>query len=149
MACKEGGSPRVGGKMPEAISSRSRQVTLAGGSILSVLLISKAYLLCFRLPGHRPIQGHGWPEPFACAIIYFAAFLRYCFVRANNCDIINDPTVSHSLLRVDAAKLISKSFISITPVLELCTGTKAQEASRHGGNSTKPLKDQLGHLTVP
>lgn len=118
--------PWDGGEMPEAISLPERRSDTGCRSILSLLLISKVYY-CFFLIGCHPTVGLARALPFVCAIIYFGAFLRYCFVRANNCNVINDAVKLHSLLAVDAVKLISKSFMSITPVLDLCKGTKEQK----------------------
>lgn len=118
--------------MPQAISLPERGCDTGWQiNIVSVINI-KSILLCFCRSGRRPTVGPARTQPFACAIIYFGAFLRYCFVRANNCDVINEPTKLHSRLVVDATKLISKSFTSITPVLELCKGTKEQILKRNG-----------------
>lgn len=111
--------------MPEAISlPEHRSDTGLWINIISVINI-KSTLLCFCLAGLQalspaPIQ------PFAWTIIYFCEFLRYCFVRANHHEVINDSEDLHSLLVAYAVKLIFKSFMSITSVLELCKGTKEQ-----------------------
>lgn len=64
------------------------------GSISSQLLISKAHYFVLRLavcqssvaPAAVP------PWPFTKPIIYFGEFLRYCFVRANQGWVTNDPS---------------------------------------------------------
>lgn len=111
--------------MPEAISlPEHRSDTGLRINIISVINIKSA-LLWFCLAA---LQGLGPArlQPFACTIIYFREFLRYCFVRANHREVINDSEDLHSLVVPYAAKLIFKSFTSITPVLELCKGTKEQ-----------------------
>lgn len=111
--------------MPGAISSPEwRSDTSLQINIISVINI-KSTLLCFCL---APLQASGpaVEQPFAQAIIYFGEFLRYCFVRTNHRDVINGWEDLHSPSVAYAAKLIFKSFTSITPVLELCKGTKEQ-----------------------
>lgn len=111
--------------MPGAISSPEwRSDTSLQINIISVINI-KSTLLCFCL---APLQASGpaAEQPFAWAIIYFGEFLRYCFVRTNHRDVINGWEDLHSPSVAYAAKLIFKSFTSITPVLELCKGTKEQ-----------------------
>lgn len=103
----------------------STEVTLAYGSISSLLLISKAHYFVSCLAA-RQASGPARARPFARAVIYFREFLRYCFVRANHREVINDAEDLHSPLVARAAKLIFKSFTSIIPVLELCKGTKEQ-----------------------
>ncbi len=63
------------------------------GSISSQLLISKAHYFVLRL---AVCQSSGAPAaippwPFTKPIIYFGEFLRYCFVRANQGWVTNDP----------------------------------------------------------
>lgn len=83
-----------------ALSIRPRAVLgwLAEGSatarinIISVINIKSA-LLCFA-PGSvpklwGPVRRSPWP--FTKPIIYFGEFLRYCFVRANQGWVTNDP----------------------------------------------------------
>lgn len=111
--------------MPEAISLPAhRSDTGLRINIISVINIKSA-LLCFCLAALQA-EGPARAQPFACTIIYFREFLRYCFVRANHREVINDSEDLHSLLVAYAVKLIFKSFTSITPVLELCKGTKEQ-----------------------
>lgn len=111
--------------MPEAISlPEHRSDTGLQINIISVINIKSA-LLCFCLAALQAL-GPAHIQPFAWTIIYFREFLRYCFVRANHHEVINDSEDLHSLLVAYAVKLIFKSFTSITPVLELCKGTKEQ-----------------------
>lgn len=111
--------------MPEAISlPEHRSDSGLRINIISVINIKSA-LLCFCLAALQAL-GPTRIQPFAWTIIYFREFLRYCFVRANHDEVINDSEDLHSLLVAYAVKLIFKSFTSITPVLELCKGTKEQ-----------------------
>lgn len=122
--------------MPGAISSPEwRSDTSVQIDIISVINI-KSTLLCFCL---APLQASGpaAEQPFARAIIYFGEFLRYCFVRTNHRDVINGWEDLHSPSMAYAAKLIFKSFTSITPVLELCRGTK--EPRRKDVSDLKPM----------
>lgn len=64
------------------------------GSISSQLLISKAHYFVLHLAA---CQSSGAPSavppwPFTKPIIYFGEFLRYCFVRANQGWVTNDPS---------------------------------------------------------
>lgn len=111
--------------MPEAISlPEHRSDTGLRINIISVINI-KCTLLCFCLAVLQ-VLSPARIQPFAWTIIYFSEFLRYCFVRANHHEVINDSENLHSLLVAYAVKLIFKSFMSITSVLELCKGTKDQ-----------------------
>lgn len=111
--------------MPEAISlPEHRSDSGLRINIISVINIKSA-LLCFCLAALQAL-GPTCIQPFAWTIIYFREFLRYCFVMANHDEVINDSEDLHSLLVAYAVKLIFKSFTSITPVLELCKGTKEQ-----------------------
>lgn len=111
--------------MPEAISlPECRSDTGLQINIISVINIKSA-LLCFCLAALQAL-GPARAQPFAWTIIYFREFLRYCFVRANHREVINDSEDLHSPLVAYAVKLIFKSFTSIIPVLELCKGTKEQ-----------------------
>lgn len=111
--------------MPEAISlPEHRSDTGLRINIISVINI-KCTLLCFCLAVLQ-VLSPARIQPFAWTIIYFSEFLRYCFVRANHHEVINDSENLHSLLVAYAVKLIFKSFMSITSVLELCKGTKEQ-----------------------
>lgn len=84
-----------------ASRSRPRAVLrwLAEGSatvrinIISVINIKSA-LLCFAPGGVPKLRGPGRrsPWPFTKPIIYFGEFLRYCFVRANQGWVTNDPS---------------------------------------------------------
>lgn len=105
------------------------------------------------LLGWRPSRSRlGEGEAFAWPIIYFAVFLRYCFVKANHCDVINDLVESLSPLVVeDATKLIFQSLMSITLVLELCRAT--QELSLEDMRNQPPAEtaapEQHRHSGLP
>ena len=69
-----------------------------GRSISSLLLISKAHYFVLCLAPRQSLarelatagSSHS-PWPFTRTIIYFGEFLGYCFVRANQVWVINDP----------------------------------------------------------
>lgn len=81
------------------ISPRAALGWLAEGSatarinIISVINIKSA-LLCFASGRAPKLWGPGRrsPWPFTKPIIYFGEFLRYCFVRANQGWVTNDPS---------------------------------------------------------
>lgn len=62
-------------------------------SISSPLLISKAHYFVLRLAACQSsrVPPAAPPWPFTRPIIYFGEFLRYCFVRANQDWVTNDP----------------------------------------------------------
>lgn len=112
------------------------------GSISSLLLISKAHYFVLRLAsGQSSFRALSWPTvvsflplhptphwPFTQTIIYFGEFLGYCFVRANQGWVTNDPggvevawpqpTPFPASQVTHVAKFTFESFTSIAFVLD-------------------------------
>lgn len=127
---------------PRPTWSRAEWLWPQRRSISSPLLISKAhyFVLCLAL-SQKQLEGlvltdcHFLPSfpprplwPFTRTIIYFGEFLGYCFVRANQWWVTNDPSgvalawaLLSSLLLcpwvTHVARFIFKSFITIAFVL--------------------------------